>query len=89
MSFSIRAENLSKRYRIQHAAERVPYRMLRDDLVRAATGPMRWLRGQHTQSEDFWALKDVSFEVQQGEVLGVIVRNGVGKSTISRSRGRG
>jgi hypothetical protein len=43
MPFAIRVENLSKRYRIRHAAERLPYRTLRDDLVRAATAPVRWL----------------------------------------------
>ena len=38
-------------------------------------------RDRRQETEEIWALKDVSFEVQQGEVLGVVGRNGAGKST--------
>jgi lipopolysaccharide transport system ATP-binding protein len=77
----ISVENLGKRYRIRHQQQ--PYQTLRDSLTAAAQG---WLAGRSataTQSEeDFWALKDVSFEVNQGDVVGVIGRNGAGKSTL-------
>lgn len=82
MTYAIRVENLSKRYRIRHG-DNVPYRTLRDEVAHAACAPLRWLRGQRENTtEEFWALKDVSFDVQHGEVLGVIGRNGAGKSTL-------
>jgi lipopolysaccharide transport system ATP-binding protein len=81
MTNVIQVDRLSKAYMISHHL--VPsYGSLREEFVRAFRHPLGMLRGGGESREEIWALKDVSFEVSQGDIVGIIGKNGSGKSTL-------
>ena len=88
MATAISVHNIGKQYKIGAAETKFRYNMLRDVIVDTVSAPVRLAKAMVGKSERrmnqnyVWALKDISFDLDEGKVLGIVGRNGAGKSTL-------
>ena len=77
----IKCKNIGKKYKI---GSKEKYLTLRDSLINAVKLPYRLIKVKKNilKKDEFWALKNISFEVKKGEIIGIIGKNGAGKSTM-------